>query len=185
MNAVTPVEMSTDDLGKHIRARIVQGDKAAGKAEDHYTAAGIHLKEARERIAKEGGSFDDFLKQYDIGRSRAYDLLAVADGKKTFAGIRAKAAERAARHAEKNRVARESVSNGPAAPDDKASTELAEMLFMLAQANQIESIASLIERADGKIVAAELRKLAAPKPVEIANPLPPRTPVHDLEREVA
>jgi hypothetical protein len=104
-----------DTLGKEIAAQIERGDKAAAKAEEHYISAGQRLAEARTRVAAEGSKFTDFLAKHDIGRSRAYDILAVTDGRKTFDGIRAKAAERAARHADKNREARvisESVTNG-------------------------------------------------------------------------
>ncbi|GHE49985.1 hypothetical protein GCM10019059_06570 [Camelimonas fluminis] len=108
MSALVPI----DTLGQEIKARIEAGDKAMGKAEDHYLAAGLQLAEARRRVAGDGGSFRAFLDNHGIGRSRAYDILAVTDGRKTFDGIRAKAAERAAKHAATNREARLSVSNG-------------------------------------------------------------------------
>lgn len=107
----TPALVPLDTLGAEIRSRLEAGDKAIGKAEDHYLAAGLRLVEARQRVEAGGGSFREFLAEHCIGKSRAYDVMAVAEGKKTFAGIRAKTAERVARHAERGREAL-SVSNG-------------------------------------------------------------------------
>jgi hypothetical protein len=41
-----------DTLGGTIKAHIAAGDKATDKAEEHYKAAGIHLSEAKERVAR-------------------------------------------------------------------------------------------------------------------------------------
>jgi len=138
VSALVPI----DTLGKEIKARIEAGDKAMGKAEDHYLAAGLQLAEARRRVADDGGSFRAFLDNHGIGRSRAYDILAVTDGRKTFDGIRAKAAERAAKHAATNREARLSVSNGQsqeplpggAPTDDRAMKEIEALKKKLAKA---------------------------------------------------
>jgi hypothetical protein len=129
---VSTALIAINTLGAEIKARIDAGDKALAKAEDHYLAAGIQLVEARRRVSEDGGSFKAFLVQHGIGRSKAYDILAVTDGKKTFDGIRAKGAERAARHAEAGRIARESVSNGLGAV--ALLTEVESQFEMLKQA---------------------------------------------------
>jgi hypothetical protein len=41
-------------LANDINARIAAGDRDLKRAEDHYKAAGIHLKEARERVKGAG-----------------------------------------------------------------------------------------------------------------------------------
>lgn len=115
---MTTAIVPLDTLGREIKASIDKGDKAAGKAEEHYLAAGLRMVEAKRRVEAERGSFRAFLDQHGIGRSRAYEILAVAEGKKTFVGIRAKAAERQAKHAEQNRIAWEvSVTNGQSEPE--------------------------------------------------------------------
>lgn len=76
------------------------GDKASrylDKAEQHYKAQGIHLKEAKERIAAgeyEGG-FAKYLSDEckSLSQSRAYELIAIADGTKTLDDIRQRARE--------------------------------------------------------------------------------------------
>lgn len=110
--AVATTDLPLDILAATIKARVEAGDKSAEKAADHYRAAGLQLVEAKKRIAENGGKFADFVYECGIGRSRAYELIGIANGTKTVAGIRATVAERVARHADKNRKARESVTNG-------------------------------------------------------------------------
>jgi len=104
-------DVPLDTIAAEIKARIEAGDRAADKAADHYRAAGLRLLDAKAAVAADGLKFDDWLSKNDIGRSRAYELIAIAKGTKTLAGIRAATADRVARHAKSNRPA-ESVSNG-------------------------------------------------------------------------
>lgn len=91
-----------DALAGTIKAHIAAGDKAIDKAEQHYKAAGIHLKEARDRAKEEGIVFSAFLAgQCNIGRSRAYELIAIADGTKTLKEVREKANDRKMKHRER------------------------------------------------------------------------------------
>lgn len=138
--ASTALLVTLESVGVEIRSRLELADKALGKAEDHYRAAGLQLIDVKKRIAASGqdgdgaSTFEAFLKQHSIGRSRAYDMIAIADGKKTLANVRAKAAVRAAAHANRNRTALASVSNGlparryrdlhPADPLNKTVEEL-------------------------------------------------------------
>jgi hypothetical protein len=114
-----------DTLGGLIKARCAAGDKAIEKAEDHYKAAGLHLLEAKEMISRTRFmTWTYFLSKYcSIGRSRADELIAIADGLTTLAELRAKGRERAARHAAKNKSARASVTNGQAASPDPLSEQ--------------------------------------------------------------
>jgi hypothetical protein len=103
-------EVPLDTLAAEIKARIEAGDRAADKAADHFRAAGIRLIDAKAAVANAGIKFDAWLAENSIGRSRAYELIAIAKGTKTLAGIRAATAERVAKHS-RNRAA-ESVTNG-------------------------------------------------------------------------
>ncbi|QAY95109.1 hypothetical protein CWB41_04675 [Methylovirgula ligni] len=122
-----------EPLGTEIRSRLDLAEKALGKAEDHYKAAGLQLIEVKKRIAAGGpdgdgaSTFEAFLKQHAIGRSRAYDMIAIADGRKTLEGIRAKTAQRVAAHADRSRTALASVSNGQSAKLRKKAERGAEL----------------------------------------------------------
>jgi len=160
-----------DTLAGTIKAHIAAGDKAQGKAEEHYKAAGIHLMEARDRVKSEGKAFSAFLIGHHIGSSRAYELIAIANGTKTLADIRATVADRAARHADKNRRAREaSVSNGQpkGTLEEKQSSPLVE---------------SEIERLKGQLATAqaEVARLTEENESLRAN----RLHLIDDEREIA
>jgi hypothetical protein len=88
-------------LAGTIKAHIAAGDKAVGKAEEHYKAAGIHLLEAKERVKRTANlTWPAFLvSQCSIQRSRADELIAIAEGKKTLAEVRAASAARVREHA--------------------------------------------------------------------------------------
>jgi hypothetical protein len=100
-------------LGKDIREKIAAADGKVGTTADMLAEAARMLLEAKTRIAEtRETTFKAFLQQNGIGRSRAFELLAIAEGKKTIVGMRAASAERQARHRETNKAARESVSHG-------------------------------------------------------------------------
>lgn len=88
-----------DTLAGTIKAHIAAGDKAFGKAEEHYKSAGLHLIEARDRVKREGMTFSAFIvSQCGLGRSRAYELIAIADGTKTLEEVRSGANDRKVKH---------------------------------------------------------------------------------------
>jgi hypothetical protein len=74
----------------------------ADKAHEHRMAAGLHLIEAKARIAagEYGGNFTEFLAAEcnDLSASRAYELIAIASGKTTQEEVRAQANARKQRH---------------------------------------------------------------------------------------
>src|SRR5262245_46762177 len=66
------------------------------KADQHYRSAGLRLIEARTRIeAGEDGApvtFTHFIvNMCKMSRTRAYELIAIAEGRETPEGIRARA----------------------------------------------------------------------------------------------
>src|SRR4051794_17060014 len=81
-----------DTLGGTIKAHIAAGDKATDKAEEHYKAAGLHLSEAKERVSRTKGlTWPAFLgKHCEIGRRRADELIAIADGRTSLTEVRAR-----------------------------------------------------------------------------------------------
>lgn len=77
-------------LAGTIKAHIAAGDKATSKAEEHYKAAGIHLKEAKERVKRTANlTWPAFLvSQCGIQRSRANELIQIADGRTSLEEVR-------------------------------------------------------------------------------------------------
>src|SRR5262249_55434016 len=81
-----------------IKAHIAKGDKAKEKADQHYMAAGQHLKALKAEHDAAGGTWgewEELLKEkIDIGKSRASELMQIADGTKTVEQVRADRTER-------------------------------------------------------------------------------------------
>src|SRR6516165_827288 len=69
-------------LTRRIKALIDKGDRAAEKAEQFYKAAGIHIKEIKQTQSERWEII--VREQCGLGRSRAYELMAIADGKTTL-----------------------------------------------------------------------------------------------------
>ena len=84
------------DLGKRIAVHLDKARKCEEKAKQHYTAIAQHLK-AKE--ACDDGGFNAFRKKFfpELGRTRAYELLAIATSKKSVEQVRADTRERTAR----------------------------------------------------------------------------------------
>src|SRR5262249_13692429 len=78
-----------------IKAHIAKGDKAKEKADQHYIAAGQHLKTLKARHAGTWTEWEALLKEkIGIGKSRASELMQIADGTKTVEQVRAGTAQR-------------------------------------------------------------------------------------------
>jgi hypothetical protein len=86
------------DLGKQITAHLERARKAEEKADQHRIAAAQHLAQARDLCDADG--FDAFHEKFcpDLGRSRTYELLAIATGKSSIEDTRASTRERVTRH---------------------------------------------------------------------------------------
>jgi hypothetical protein len=82
-------------LVKAIKAHIAKGDQAQGKAEQHYVAAGLHLKTLK---AEHDGNWDEWAAllrtKCDLSTGRASELIQIADGRTSQEKIRAKDKER-------------------------------------------------------------------------------------------
>jgi hypothetical protein len=87
--------MNEAQLIKTIRVHIAAGDKAAQKSNDHYVAAGLHLKTPKENHGGSWAEWEALLRdKIGIGKSRASELMQIADGRKTVEQVRADTAKR-------------------------------------------------------------------------------------------
>jgi hypothetical protein len=86
-----------EEHAKAIKAHIEKGDHSAEKAEQHYKAAGLRLKDAKAIVLKTRGlTWTRFLADNcGIKQSWANELIAIGDGRKTLAEVRAGTAKRA------------------------------------------------------------------------------------------
>jgi hypothetical protein len=92
-------DIDQENLVKTIKAHIAKGDKAAEKANDHYIAAGQHLKTLKAEHDGNWAAWEELLKtKIGIGKSRASELMQIADGRKTVKGIAAATTERSKKH---------------------------------------------------------------------------------------
>ncbi|GHC66708.1 hypothetical protein [Limoniibacter endophyticus] len=158
--------VAIETLGREIKARVEAGDKALDKAEQHYKAAGIQLLEVHKRLKETREMrWSAFLFSHArMGRSRAHELMALGDGRTTLEDIRAKGAERARRHAERNRDARLSVSN---VEKTSAAKSLSVETIASPNENDLEDIRRENERLKREI--AELREKHKDKVKELKS----------------
>lgn len=81
--------MPLEQLGANAYGHYKAGQKAEGKAAEQYTSSGLYLKEAKEQLNTRRNpsapmNFAEFLLNHcPIGKSRAYDIIAIADGRKS------------------------------------------------------------------------------------------------------
>jgi hypothetical protein len=105
----TAADANQAQLIRTIKAHLDKGDHASEKAEQHYITAGRHLKTLRDNHTGTWVEWVTLLKtEIGIGKSRASELMEIADGRKTAEGI---AAARRKRQL-KARIARNSVDDG-------------------------------------------------------------------------
>lgn len=79
---------------RRIKAHIAKGDKAVEKADEHYKAAGIYLKELKAEHGGTWAKWETLLKsKVGISTGRASELMQVADGRKTVEKLRSDKAE--------------------------------------------------------------------------------------------
>jgi hypothetical protein len=106
-------------LARKIKVLLEKGDRAADKAQQFYVAAGQHLKELKAQWPNEWEQI--VREQCNLGRSRAYEIMAIADGRTTVEKIRAV-------DAEKKRISREeSKKIRPGRPGQEVVSTLSEV----------------------------------------------------------
>jgi hypothetical protein len=90
--------MNEAQLVKAIKTLVEKGDKARDKAEQFYIAAGQHLKTLKEQCSS-AAAWEKLVKaKCGLGKSRAYELLQIGDGRTTVAKLRASTAKRVSNH---------------------------------------------------------------------------------------
>ena len=81
---------TSEQRWKAVRAHIAKGDKAKDKAEQHYIAAGEQLKTLKAEHDGTWAEWEALVKEKaGIGKSRASELMQIADGTKTVEQSRA------------------------------------------------------------------------------------------------
>lgn len=118
-----PASMPIPELAKRIVVLVTKGDAAREKADQFYIAAGIHLKELRERKPA-GSAWAEYVKKKTgLGKSRSYELIAIADGRATVQETRARTAERVQKHAKAQQQRPLANGQDEAHPDDDEPTD--------------------------------------------------------------
>ena len=103
-------------IGREVEAKVIKFDTYETKAADMAVSISCLLKEAADYCDR--GGFNAFRKRHcpSLGRSRAYELLAIASGKKTIEQSRAQRRARQERHVKRLRATaaamRSSVGDG-------------------------------------------------------------------------
>jgi hypothetical protein len=91
------IDSTADQRWKLVRTHIAKGDKAQDKAEQHYIAAGRYLAQLKADHAGAWAEWETLVKERaGIGKSRASELMQIADGRKTVDDVRADTAKRTA-----------------------------------------------------------------------------------------
>jgi hypothetical protein len=91
-----PMNPDEEQRWRAVRECIAKGNKAKRKAEDFYITAGQHLKALKDTHDERGGTWAEWealLKDKGISKSRASELMQIADGTKTVEEVRVGKAE--------------------------------------------------------------------------------------------
>jgi hypothetical protein len=98
-----PAQLSLDEKAKSVLAHVASGEKLQASSGAHYRAAGILLLDIQRETK---GGFDKFLqsKLANVGRSRAYELMQIAGGRKTVADIKKQTRDRVKKHRDKKKL---------------------------------------------------------------------------------
>jgi hypothetical protein len=121
---------SIDDearLIRSIKAHIAKGEQYHERGDQHFISAGLELKQLKAEHAGTWAEWEELLKtKIGIGKSRASELMQIADGTKTVEGIREATAEKV-----RQIRARKSspVRTGENADDPEASAEATKAKF--------------------------------------------------------
>src|SRR5262245_7232884 len=118
--------MTEAQLIKSIKAHIAKG-------EQHYISAGLHLAKLKETCSDQATFLALVKDKIGIGKSRTYELLQIADGRKTIEEVRADTAERTAETKARQKLSASSgqteghqspwAAHGVIPPEDDAAIE--------------------------------------------------------------
>lgn len=113
-----PEELAT--RGKGILKVLAQADKAAYDYEVKTQTAAAMVVEAKAMCEEYKFAFTKFTKTIGLGKSRAYELLAIAEGRKTLDEVRAATAARQKKLQEARKRAAEASQEAEEGDDEDA-----------------------------------------------------------------
>ena len=93
MHANVP-QVAVSTLVSTIKAHLAKAKQCEEKSEQHYVSAGLHLKTLKQRKdelkkRKQAVPWAEYVRQtFDLGPSRADELIRIADGRATVAETR-------------------------------------------------------------------------------------------------
>lgn len=94
MHAEVP-QIAVSALVKTIKAHLEKAKQAQDRSEQHYISAGLHLAELKDRYkhdvkASKTQTWEQYVREtFGLGRSRADELIRIADGRATLEDTRA------------------------------------------------------------------------------------------------
>jgi hypothetical protein len=89
------IDKASAQLVEKIRTHIAKGDRCKEKAEQHYIAAGQHLRTLKAEHKGSWSEWEELIKnKIGIGKSRASELMQIADGTKTAESVASDRRER-------------------------------------------------------------------------------------------
>jgi hypothetical protein len=141
-----PAQLS--NLGKRIAAHLEKADKYDDKANNHRISAGQLLAEAKQ--ACDDGGFTAFRERFcpNLGKSRAYELLAIASGKKSVEQVRGANAERKRRQRDAASV-RDVTESRPPTTAEQAQAQISKAEVDRAKADFQKARAEAVTRMFG------------------------------------
>jgi hypothetical protein len=94
-NPAAMAKQSVPQIVRAIKSHVEKGDKATERAQEYYKNAGFLILELKKRFPKK------WAQKSGLGRSRAHQLIAIAEGRSSLAELRADYAESNRRRQEK------------------------------------------------------------------------------------
>ena len=147
------------ELGELIAVHVEKAERYEQKADDHFISAAGLLSEAKKLCDK--GGFAAFRKRFNLGKTRIYELLAIASGKKSVAQIRAAGAERNRKFRAANKAAaavrHETESESKPVPASPRPTTALQIAKADAQKARAKAVA-LMFPPETKRIPSELRE---------------------------
>jgi hypothetical protein len=159
--------MKEAQLVKAIRAHVAKGDSATDKAEQHYVSAGLHLKTLKEQHRGNWAEWEVLLKdKVGIGKSRASELMQIADGKKTVEQVRSATAKRVAKHSAEISPLANGENSLPAPLQHQAASVDADVDLTQQAANLYVAVGELTESLglEGPMIPGAPEKLTSDLP---------------------
>jgi hypothetical protein len=144
-----PEELAT--RGRGILKVLAQADKAAYDYEVKTQTAAAMVVEAKAMCEEYKFAFTKFTKTIGLGKSRAYELLAIAEGRKTLDEVRAATAARQ-RKLQEARKASQEAQEGDSEDSEGEGTRKASKARPGAPEGDLWDISWLIEDAGDKML---------------------------------